>query len=65
MILSRLRRISDKGKKDGLEYSYDELAIPRWLNVFLGLFMRIDELLIKLGFSLPIGGSLFIVAKKD
>ncbi|MGQ0739690.1 MAG: class I SAM-dependent methyltransferase [Bacteroidota bacterium] len=42
-----------------------ELELPKIINLFFGLFMRIDELLIKAGLSLPFGGSLIVVAQKN
>lgn len=64
MILSRLRKKKSR-KAHGLEYSYDELRIPDFLNKFLELGMRADEVLIKRGISLPLGGSLLAVARKS
>ena len=64
MILSRL---FDKG---GDKSQSDECALekrvkfPRVLNAVLDVFMRIDEGLIKLGLSLPFGGTLVVVARK-
>ena len=49
------------------ENSYDplrEFKIPRWLNKTLEGIMHIEFFLLKLGLSLPVGGSLLLVAKK-
>lgn len=62
MILSRSRR---KGEvNENTEYSYDEIKINPLINFVLDLVMRLDELLIKLGVSIPLGGSMIVVAKK-
>jgi 2-polyprenyl-3-methyl-5-hydroxy-6-metoxy-1,4-benzoquinol methylase len=64
MIISR---ILDKG---GDYSSSDEKSLekrvkfPRILNTFFDFFMRIDEGLIRLGVSLPFGGTLVVIARK-
>lgn len=63
MFLSRFRRKKKPTEKE-IKYSYDELILPPVLNKIVEFFMLVDELLIRLGLSLPIGGSLFLVAKK-
>jgi len=57
MYLSRLKKAkhSDLG----------EFKIPEFLNKLLTYGMYIDEILIKFGCSLPVGGSLFCVAQKQ
>ena len=40
------------------------LGLPPWLDKLLGWVMAVEFLLIKLGFSPPIGGSRLVVAKK-
>jgi 2-polyprenyl-3-methyl-5-hydroxy-6-metoxy-1,4-benzoquinol methylase len=50
-----------KKKKDS---TLDEFKISKLLNKLLAYTMKLDEALVKLGFSLPVGGSLFCVAKK-
>lgn len=42
----------------------NELELNPMINFIFGLFMKIDEMFIKLGISLPFGGSLIAVAKK-
>ena len=42
----------------------NELQLNPLLNFIFGLFMKIDELLIKWNLSLPFGGSLITVARK-
>ncbi|PIQ77093.1 SAM-dependent methyltransferase [Candidatus Peregrinibacteria bacterium CG11_big_fil_rev_8_21_14_0_20_46_8] len=66
MLLSRLRRKKSRNTKlsPGAEYSYDELQLPWALNALLNLIMHMDEFLIRLGVSLPAGGSLIVVAQK-
>lgn len=56
MWLSRLK------KSDPSELG--EFKISKFTNILLTLGMKIDESLINMGISLPIGGSLLIVAKK-
>ena len=67
MLISRLL---DKGR--GKQPQSDELELelerrvkfPSALNWFFDLFMRIDEVLIRMGLSLPFGGTLVVVARK-
>ncbi|VVM39543.1 Ubiquinone biosynthesis O-methyltransferase [Pseudomonas fluorescens] len=59
MWLSRAKPV--KGEYDPMT----EFRIPRWLNRALESVMKLEFFLIKLGFRLPIGGSLLIVAKKS
>ncbi len=54
----RLRRDS------GTHAIGSELELPQMVNAACGAAMRIDEALIRLGFSLPLGGSLLVVAQK-
>lgn len=64
MLISRL---FDKGRDDPLS---DERALEKRVkfsgvvNSVFDLFMRIDESLIRMGASLPFGGTLVIVARK-
>jgi 2-polyprenyl-3-methyl-5-hydroxy-6-metoxy-1,4-benzoquinol methylase len=64
MLISRLL---DKGHS---QPQSDEVALEKrvkfsnGLNWILDRFMRVDEALIKAGFSLPFGGTLLIVARK-
>lgn len=64
MLISRL---FDKGRDQSQS---DEQALEKRvkfsgvLNAIFGFFMRIDEGLIRLGASLPFGGTLVVVAKK-
>jgi 2-polyprenyl-3-methyl-5-hydroxy-6-metoxy-1,4-benzoquinol methylase len=65
--LMLISRMFDKGR---CQTQPDRAAIekrvkfPSALNRVFDLFMRIDEALIRLGFSLPFGGTLAVVAKK-
>ncbi|MGC8483929.1 MAG: class I SAM-dependent methyltransferase, partial [Thermodesulfobium sp.] len=56
MYLSRAK----KTKESDLE----EFKISKPLNKFLTWAMKLDEIFIKLGISLPVGGSLFCVVQK-
>jgi len=64
MLVSRLL---DKGK-DCSGFSESELEkrveFPGLMNRVFDIFMRIDEVLIRLGLSLPFGGTLLVVARK-
>lgn len=42
----------------------NELKLNPMVNAIFGWFMKVDFILIKMGISLPFGGSLFAVAKK-
>lgn len=62
MIISRLRM---KRKISTVtEYDYGELGANVLINFLLSVFMFFDEVLIKFGFNLPVGGSLIVVARK-
>lgn len=68
MYISRLLRGKNEKKSMDMEevrkIAVNELKLNPVINsIFLGL-MKIDELLIKAGISLPFGGSLIAVAKK-
>ena len=65
MLVSRLfDKGGDQSKPDEVAF-VKRVVFPRTLNWIFDLFMRIDEALIRLGFSLPFGGTLLIVAKKS
>jgi SAM-dependent methyltransferase len=65
MAASRmLNRKTLPKNKDNSENLLHELKISKPLNSLFYLFMLIDEMLIKIGFRLPYGGSLIVVAKK-
>ncbi len=53
-----------QGNKKSKESESDLKEIPGWLNGLLLFFGRIENSLLKTGFSIPFGSSLFIVAKK-
>jgi SAM-dependent methyltransferase len=65
--LMLISRIFDKDKEQSQS---DEVALekrvkfPNVLNWIFDLFMRIDEALIRLGISLPFGGTLVVIARK-
>jgi 2-polyprenyl-3-methyl-5-hydroxy-6-metoxy-1,4-benzoquinol methylase len=62
-----ITRMFDKGRN---QTQSEEVALEKRvkfsnvLNWIFNLFMRIDEALIRLGFSLPFGGTLVVVARK-
>ena len=59
MWLSRLR--ARKGEYNPMA----EFQLPVWLNLSLEWIMRLELRLLKLGVSIPVGGSLLLVAKKQ
>ena len=65
--LMLISRMFDKGRDQSQS---EEVALekrikfPNMLNWIFDLFMRIDEALIRLGISLPFGGTLIVVARK-
>jgi SAM-dependent methyltransferase len=63
MCVSRLRRRKRAGTPMAAG-DYDELALPRVVDTAMEAMMRVDELLIAAGVSLPAGGSLLAVAEK-
>ena len=60
ILISKLFRNKSKSN----ESTSDLKALPVWLNTLLLNFGRLENWCFKHGFSLPIGNSLFIVAKK-
>jgi hypothetical protein len=58
MWFSRLRTNS---KNYG---SMDEFKIPNWLNRLLEMIMTFELGLLKISMTLPIGGSLLLLARK-
>lgn len=64
MFLSRLfDKRRDKSNLDEVELE-KRVKFPRVLNSIFDLLMRVDEALIRLGVSLPFGGTLLVVARK-
>ncbi|MBU3593278.1 class I SAM-dependent methyltransferase [Polynucleobacter sp. 71A-WALBACH] len=65
MLVSRLldrRGNKSLEDKEGLE---KRVKFSGLLNCIFDCFMRVDEVLIRLGFSLPFGGTLILVARKN
>jgi 2-polyprenyl-3-methyl-5-hydroxy-6-metoxy-1,4-benzoquinol methylase len=60
ILISKLFRKNNKSN----EAESDLKEIPGWLNRLLLFFGRTENSLLKTGFSIPFGSSLFIVAKK-
>lgn len=66
--LMLISRIFDRGKKGNKTTDVEfktRVEFPNILNRIFDLTMRIDEVLISRGISLPYGGSLLVVAKKS
>jgi SAM-dependent methyltransferase len=64
MYASRLARRKNARPDSNAEATYDELALARPVDTAFSMAMRVDELLIAAGLSLPAGGSLLAVAQK-
>lgn len=62
-FLLPLMYINRKQKKK--DVALNEFKISKTLNMLLSYAMKLDEMLIKLGLSLPVGGSLFCIAQKQ
>ena len=65
--LMLISRIFDKGRAPSQSDDRElekRVKFSNALNWFFDLFMRIDEALIRLGISLPFGGTLVVVARK-
>ena len=60
MMLSRLLKRLPKVNADPIE----ELKMGRLANLVLGFVMSAERMLIRLGLTLPFGGSLLLVARK-
>ncbi len=60
MLISRRRQRDVDGKRD----PFHEFRLPGWLDTLLYAVMRLEIGLLKLGVSLPLGGSLLLVARK-
>ena len=64
MVLSRfMSRVRERSADTAKEFE-SEVNLPGPLNAAFDVMMRVDEALIALGVSLPIGGSLLAVARK-
>jgi SAM-dependent methyltransferase len=64
MYLARLRRKPTGKLAAATEADYAELALPAVLDRVMEAAMRLDEGLIAAGVSLPVGGSLLVVAER-
>jgi SAM-dependent methyltransferase len=53
-----------KGDRNSKESESDLKELPTWLNTILLFLGRIENSLLKRGFCIPVGSSLFVVAKK-
>lgn len=60
MMLSRMRKPDPAMEAN----PFREFRIPRWLDRMLYTAMWVDIALVKLGFTLPLGGSLLLIARK-
>jgi SAM-dependent methyltransferase len=64
MLISRLLD-KEQDKTQSEEVALEKrVTFPKALNWVFDLFMRIDEVLIRCGISLPFGGTLVVVARK-
>jgi len=61
MLLARLRQRKPKEDYDPMA----ELKISGYLNALLEKVLAFERILIKSGFSLPVGGSLLVIARRD
>ena len=64
MYLSRRRRARPAAVDSTEGVDYAELSLPAPLDRLMDLVMRLDEWLIAAGVSLPVGGSLLMVAER-
>lgn len=64
MALSRLLKKEEAPDQANREKIDSEFNIPGWLNALFRNLLRVDEFFIRLGISLPFGGSLVAVAQK-
>lgn len=64
MYASRTRRKPAADRTPATAVELDELELPGVLDRLLSLVMRVDEWLIAAGISLPVGGSLLVVAER-
>ena len=68
--LMLISRMLDKSRNQPQRDKFDKVALKKRvkfsnsLNIIFDLFMRVDEVLIRLGISLPFGGTLIVVARK-
>jgi SAM-dependent methyltransferase len=60
MLLSRFQQRQPKPDYDGAS----ELRISGWMNAILENILNLERILIQLGISFPVGGSLVLIAKK-
>lgn len=64
MALSRLLKKQEAPGQEEREKIDSEFNIPDWMNFLFRSILKLDEILIRMGLSLPFGGSLVAVAQK-
>jgi SAM-dependent methyltransferase len=64
MVVSRYFKKNKKFQEQDFKEKLTELRLSSFTNFVLETFMRVDELILRTGISLPFGGSLIAVAKK-
>lgn len=64
MVIARAWQKRRTTEQNALDAAVQELSLPKTVNFLFSLFMYCDELLIRLGLSLPWGGSMMVVARK-
>lgn len=64
MVLSRFLSRARQRSADTTKEFESEVSLPGPLNTAFDILMRVDEALIGMGLSLPMGGSLLAVARK-
>lgn len=64
MLVSRILDRHKQAARSSTTEFEDRVSFSKPLNWFFDKIMRIDEVFIALGFSLPFGGSLLVVAQK-
>ena len=64
MAISRWMKKIKPSKLNYQNTVQTEMVLPPALDKIMDVFMDLDQWLIKIGLSLPVGGSLFVVAKK-
>ena len=62
--LMLISRYLERSREVSTSNFNQQVRFNRFTNWVFGLFMRLDEIMIRLRFSLPWGGSLILVAKK-
>ncbi len=65
LLLARKFKLTSRSGRTTLTTVLDDLSLPKWINACLGKICSLESRLIVRGLSLPFGGSILCIARKD